>query len=181
MWFDCRGLRHLGPRVDPFSRCRQCPDAGNCSGHSGRCGGLSGPAIQNHRHRRRGAGHSDGHLSGWHHRHRLRDRRGAFWRVRLHRHECVGQSQRPHGPGRHQRYWPSAGCGVSGRCHHRHAGGGLGFVGCVRFLLVFGGQWQSDARQEPGQFAQPLDRFCLRLLADLNFCPTGRRHFHQGR
>ncbi len=60
-------------------------------------------------------------------------------------------------------------------------GGGLGFVGCVRFLLVFGGQRQPDTRQKPGQLAQSFDWICLWLFADLNFCPTGRRHFHQGR
>ena len=41
---------------------------------------------------------------------------------------------------------PRPGRRISRRRHHRHAGGGPGFVGRDRFLLVFGRQRQSHAR-----------------------------------
>jgi K(+)-stimulated pyrophosphate-energized sodium pump len=72
-------------------------------------------------------------------RHRLRGRRGALGRLRLHRHERVGARQRAHRAGGHARHRPGAGRGLSRRRHHRHAGGGPGPAGRDRLYWFLGG------------------------------------------
>ena len=54
---------------------------------------------------------------------RLRARRRAVGRLRLHRHERLGARQRAHRAGRDQGHRPGAGRRLQGRRHHRHAGG----------------------------------------------------------
>ena len=55
-------------------------------------------------------------------RRRLRARRGAVGRLRLHRHERLGARQRAHRAGRHQGHRPGARRRLQGRRDHRHAG-----------------------------------------------------------
>jgi hypothetical protein len=179
--FDGRGIRLLGTWLDSFPGRGQRPNAGNRSRHPGRCGRLPGSAIQDHQHRGRGAGRADRLLPGRQDGHRLRDWRGAVGRLRLHRHERVRARQCAHRTGRHQGHWPGTGRGLSRRRHHRHAGGGPGPAGRDRLLLVPHGRRHPNRRQGPGRAAEPADRLCVRLVTDLHFCASGRRHLHQGR
>ena len=117
---DC--LRDLGDSVRAAGRRRQRQDAGDFRGRARRRAGLSQAPVHHHRHRRR----RDlpdrrlfPRLAG---RHRLRDRRGAVGRGRLHRHERLGARQRAHRPGGDllARRRPRARLQV--RRHHRPAG-----------------------------------------------------------
>ena len=78
--------------------------------------------------------------------HRLRHRRRALGRLRLHRHERLGTRQRAHRAGGHPRHRPGARRRLPRRRHHRHAGGGPGPAGRDGLLLVPGRQRQPDAR-----------------------------------
>ena len=141
-----RGIRLLGPQLDSFPGRRQRPHAGNRSGHPDRRRRLPGAPVQDHRHRRRRAGHPDRRLPRRPDRHRLRHRRGALGRLRLHRHERLGARQRAHRAGRHPRHRPGAGRRLPRRRHHRHAGGGPGPAGRDGLLLVPGRQRQPERR-----------------------------------
>ena len=177
---DCRGLWHMGQRLDPFQRPGQCPHAGDRSRHSGRRCRLPRQTVQDHCHGGRRARHLDRRFSGWHHGRRFCAGRRALGCLRLHRHECVRARQCAHRAGSHTRHRPRAGCRVSRRRHHRHAGGGTGAAGRDGLLLVSGGQRQPHAHGQPRYAAQPAHRLCLRVIADFDFCAAGRRHLHQG-
>jgi K(+)-stimulated pyrophosphate-energized sodium pump len=83
---------------------------------------------------------------GRHDGRRLRARRGAVGRLRLHRHERLGARQRAHRAGRHQGHRPGAGRRLQGRRHHRHAGGGPGPAGRGHLLLLLiGGLAKPDS------------------------------------
>ena len=108
---------------------------------------------------------------------RLRDRRGAVGRLRLHRHERLGARQRAHRAGRHaghrrrrstsrSRAAPSPACWWSG----------LGLLGVGGFFWYVTGLQQRRARD-----AQAAARPGLRRVADLDLRAPGRRHLHQGR
>ena len=131
-----RDLRILGTQLDSFPRRRQCPHARNCCCHSNRRGCLSGTAIQNHRHGRCGSGCA--YCLGLRpvKCRRLCTRCSTFRRMRLYRHEHFSPCQCAHRSSCYQRHWPCAGCCVSRRRHHRHAGGWFGFARRDRFLLV---------------------------------------------
>jgi K(+)-stimulated pyrophosphate-energized sodium pump len=58
---------------------------------------------------------------------------------------------------------------------------GLGLLGVTGLLLVPHGRRHPDRRQGLCHAAEPADRFCLRLVADLHLRAPGRRHLHQGR
>ena len=64
---------------------------------------LPGAPVQDDRHRRRRARDPDRRLPRRDHRGRLRARRGAVGRLRLHRHERLGARQRAHRAGRDAR------------------------------------------------------------------------------
>ena len=181
MRFDCRHLRRMGPQLDSFAGRGQRPDAGNRSSHPNRRFGLPGPPIQNHRHGRRGLDDSHRRLSRPAQRRRLCAGRGSLRCLRLHRYERIGARQCAHRASCHPRHWPGAGCGLSRRRDHRHAGGRPGPFGRDRLLRLPHIRRHSSGRQSLCQPAQPLNWFCLRFLADFHFCPAGRWHFHQGR
>ena len=176
-----RDLRVLGPQLDSFPRRRQCPHARNCCCHSNRRSCLSGTAIQNHRHGRRGSGCAYcGGLRPVKCR-RLCTRFSAFRRMRFHRHEHFCSCQCAHRSSGYQGHRPRVGCGLSWRRHHRHAGGWFGFARRHRFLLVLDRWRRARRRQGIGRLAQSADWFCLRFIFDFHLRAFGRRHFHQRR
>ena len=176
----CR-LRLRAAKLDPEPGRRQCAHAGNLRRHPARCSRLPGAAVQDHRHRGRDPGGADLCLSRQQDGHRLRARRLAVRRLRLHWHEHLGASQCANRPGRHQRHRPRTGRRVQRRRHHRHAGRGPGADWRGAVLLV--GDWRADAhrRHNAVATAQAHAGLCLRLVIDLDLRAVGRRHFHQGR
>jgi K(+)-stimulated pyrophosphate-energized sodium pump len=58
---------------------------------------------------------------------------------------------------------------------------GLGLLGVAGFFWFLVGNGNLTPDKQTGRPAEPADRLCLRLLADLDLRATGRRHLHQGR
>ena len=141
VWTHCRGLRHLGPQLDPFPGRGQCPHAGNRSGYSDGSRRLFVAAVPHHCRRWRHSGGADCPVPGPAHRQRICARRGVVGRLRLHRHECVRARQRAHRAGGYGRYWCRAGRRLPRRRHYRHASRRAGPAGRHRLLLVSGARW----------------------------------------
>jgi hypothetical protein len=57
---------------------------------------------------------------------------------------------------------------------------GLGLLGVTGFFWFLVGNGNLTPDKNLAASAEPVDRFCLWLLADLHLCPSGRWHFHQG-
>ena len=58
---------------------------------------------------------------------------------------------------------------------------GLGLLGVTGFFWFLVGNGNLTPDKNLARPAQPADRLCLRLLADLDLRASGRRHLHQGR
>ncbi len=115
-------LRLRAAKLDPQPERGQRAHAGDRRGDPARRGRLPGAPVQDDRHGRRRPGDPDLRLPRPHHGRRLRARRRALGRLRLHRHEHLGARQRAHRAGRHQGHRPGARRRLQGRRDHRHAG-----------------------------------------------------------
>ena len=108
---------------------------------------------------------------------RLRDRRHAVRRDRLHRHERLGARQRARGRGGPRRRLarrstsPSAAAPITGMLVV-----GLALLGVAGYYGILTGA--SGPHPEGGRRRAHRPR--LRRLADLGLRPSGRRHLHQG-
>ncbi len=111
-------------------------------------------------------------------RDRLRDRRDAVGRGRLHRHERVGARQRAHRAGGDQVARRRSRHRLQGGRHHRHAGGGPRAARRHR-LLRHPDRPARLCAQQPHR-GRRAGRARLRRLADLDLRPSRRRHLHQG-
>jgi K(+)-stimulated pyrophosphate-energized sodium pump len=58
---------------------------------------------------------------------------------------------------------------------------GLGLLGVTGFYWFLAGNGNLTPTANAGHAAQPADRLCVWLVADLDLCAAGRRHLHQGR
>ena len=115
--------RSLDP-VDPRAARGQRAHARDRRRDQRRRARLPQPPVHDHRHGRPGAHGPDRDLPRRLYRGRLRHRRGALGRDRLHRHERLGARQRAHRGSRAHRPERGAQRRVPRRRHHRHAGGG---------------------------------------------------------
>ena len=171
-----RGLRRGHVPMAARALARQRAHAGDLRRRAGGRAGLPEPPVHDHRHGRRGAGDRDRHRAQPAHRDRLRHRRHALRRGRVHRHERLGPRERPRRRGRPRRRRPGAQRRLPRRRGHRPAGGRPGASGRGRLLRhpAPGRRAREDRGGRP-------DRPRLRRLADLGLRATGRRHLHQGR
>ena len=101
---------------------RQRAHAGDLGRRPGGRQGLPEPPVPDHRHGRDSARDPDRDPPGRHHRDRLRDRRRALRRRRVHRHEPLGARQRPGRRGGPRRRAAGARRRLQGRLGHRPAG-----------------------------------------------------------
>ena len=129
-----------------------------------------------HRRGRGSARDPDRHPPGRDHRDRLRDRRRALGRGRVHRHEPLGARERARRRGGARRRAAGARRRLQGRLGDRAAGRRPGAARRRRLL-----RHPRARRQDRQGGDRRPDRARLRRLADLRLRPARRRHLHQGR
>ena len=155
---------------------RQRAHAGDLRRGAGGRQGLPQPPVPDHRDRRDPAGDPDLRCSRTSHGYRIRDRRRALRRRRLHRHEPVGPRERPRRRGGPRRRAAGARRRLQGRLGHRPARRRAGAVRRRRLLRHPARGLRPDRRGGDRR----ADRARLRRFADLRLRPTRRRHLHQG-
>ena len=179
LWRAFDRVRNLGDPVRDVGGCRLTENAGDRSRDRRRGAGVSQAPIHDYRGggRRRLRRAVDPARRTC--RDRLLDRRGAFRRGRLHRHERLGARECPHCAGGHEVAQRRPRHLVQGGRHHRHAGRRSRAARRRALLLVPDRPaWACAGKPHRHRCA---GRAVVRRVADLDLRPSRRRHLHQGR